>query len=64
MIAVAGFSQTELDVTVHENTFLVTSKAHKAKSGVLTAKRVAAGAGFPMRYAKPSPKAKLRPSER
>jgi hypothetical protein len=54
-MAVARFSPTELDVTVHENRFLVTGKAHKAKGGSLTAKRAAAGAGFPMRYAEPSP---------
>jgi hypothetical protein len=48
-------SPTELDVTVQENTFLVMGRAHKAKGGSLTAKRAAAGAGFPMRYAKPSP---------
>jgi hypothetical protein len=46
-MAVARFSPTELDVTVHENRFLVTGKAHKAKGGSLTAKRAAAGAGFP-----------------
>ena len=28
-MAVAGFSPSELDVTVHENTLLVTGKAHK-----------------------------------
>jgi hypothetical protein len=46
-MAVARFSPTELDVTVRENRFLVTGKAHKAKGGSLTAKRAAAGAGFP-----------------
>ncbi|MBO0739304.1 MAG: Hsp20 family protein, partial [Alphaproteobacteria bacterium] len=28
-MAVAGFSPSELDVTVHQNTLLVTGKAHK-----------------------------------